>query len=131
MMSHAEFEQMVLEEFAKIPEKFLLKARNVAFIVEDEASEEVRREQGLTPDEELFGYYRGIPLTERGDGYGVGTTLPDVIVIYQRPSEDEADGNAERLREVVKDTVFHEVAHMLGMSEYEVRSWEEKQMQKK
>lgn len=131
MMSKEEFERIVLEEFAKIPPEFRAKAKNVAFVVEDEVSDEVRREQGLAEGEELLGYYHGVPLTERGVDYGIGMTLPDMIFVYQRPSEEEAGGDPERLRTVVRETVFHEVAHLLGMSEYEVAVWEEKQIQKK
>ena len=96
--------------------------------MEDEPSAAVRAEEGLAEDETLFGRYVGIPHTERGDSYGIGATLPDVITIYQKPTEEEAEGNHARIREIVCDTVWHEIAHHFGMDEPEVRERERKRL---
>ncbi len=127
MMKKEEFEDLVAEAWlSAIPEKFRAKVKNVAFIVEDEPSDEVRCEEGLGEDETLFGRYVGIPATERGDMYGIGATLPDVITIYRRPIEEEAEGNPERVRRVVAETVWHEVAHYFGLDHGEIEKREEK-----
>lgn len=124
-----EFEQIVIDEIANIPEKFHQKIKNVAFIVEDEASPETREENHLARGQDLLGLYSGISLIARGDNYGVGMTLPDMITIYQVPTERAAAGDPARIRSIVRDTVFHEVAHYLGMSEAEVTEWEIKPKQ--
>lgn len=137
-MMRKEFEKLVADGFARLPEKFRRKIRNVGFVVEDEPSAEVRTEMGLRGDETLLGFYRGIPRTARGGEYGVGPTLPDVIYIYRRPTEKEAHyrlgalSNNKRsrviaesrgetvrnaVREVVAETVWHEVAHYFGLDE--------------
>lgn len=116
-MPREEFEKLVEEGLLAIPEKFRVKLKNVAFIVEDEPSEEVRVQEDLLEDETLLGLYTGIPATARGDNYGVGPTMPDTIIIYQYPIEEEAGGNYTRLRELVFNTVWHEVAHYLGLDE--------------
>ncbi len=126
-MRREDFELLVEEGFARLPEKFRKKIKNVAFLVESEPSEEVRKEVGLSDHETLLGFYRGIPATARGEGYGVGGTLPDTIFIYQKPTEDEAyelvglpasdEVFRETVRKVVADTVWHEVAHYFGMDE--------------
>ena len=126
MANPEQFEDMVVDAFKEIPEKFRAKVKNVAFIVEDEPSETLRKEHGLSRGETLLGFYRGVPRTVRGVNYGVGPTLPDLIVIYKLPCEQEAFGSGRTIESVVKDTVFHEVGHYLGMSEREVRSWERK-----
>lgn len=126
IVAREEFEQMVLDEISNIPEEFHQRIKNVAFIVEEETSAETRRENNLSRGQDLLGLYRGIPLIERGDGYGVGMTLPDVITIYQGPIEESAGGDIVKIRRVVRETVFHEVAHYLGMSEHEVEKWEMK-----
>ena len=123
-MTREEFEKLVEEGFLAVPEKFRKRMKNVALFVEDEPSEETRKEEGLGEDETLFGYYRGIPEILRGADYGVGPTLPDTIVIYQNPILEEADGDVGLVREIVRDTVFHEFAHYLGMNEEEVERWE-------
>src|SRR3989344_5184391 len=124
-MERIHFEQLVADGFETIPEKFREKVRNVAFVVENKPSEEVRRQEGLTPDETLLGHYTGLPLSERGDVYGVGAMMPDTIVIYQKPIEEEAaalmrgrGGDfTEHVRAIVADTVWHEVAHHFGFDE--------------
>ncbi len=125
-MTQEEFEQLVAEEFPKaIPEKFLKLIQNVAFLVEDEPSRETRTQEGLGPNETLLGYYRGIPAPVRGDHYGVGTTLPDTITLYKLPIEHEALHVAEEdgvdtetaVRTVIRETIWHEVAHYFGMDE--------------
>ncbi|TSC68299.1 MAG: hypothetical protein G01um101456_701, partial [Parcubacteria group bacterium Gr01-1014_56] len=70
-MSPEEFEKLVAEEFpSAIPEKFRDKIKNVAFLVEDEPSLALRREEHLAANETLLGHYRGIPHTARGGYYG-------------------------------------------------------------
>lgn len=128
-MTREEFERVVAEEFpGAIPEKFKAKLQNVAFLVEDEPTLEVRIEEGLSPGETLLGYYKGVPHTARGDGYGVGATYPDTITLYRLPIEIEANelgGGEENIRKVVRDTIWHEVAHHFGMDEPMVRRREE------
>lgn len=128
-MTREEFEKIVEEEFPRaVPAKFHHLIHNVGFLVEDEPSRETRREQGLHPNETLLGLYRGVPHTARGDFYGVGATLPDTITLYQRPIEYEA-GVAGDVRKVIRETIWHEVAHYFGYDEEQVRGREEKNKQ--
>lgn len=119
-MTDRQFEQLVHEGFLAIPEKFRSKIRNVVIKIEDEPSEEVRKEMNIPPDDSLLGLYTGMPLTERGSEYGVGHTMPDTVYIYKIPTLEEANGDPEMVRKVVKDTIWHEFAHYFGMDEEEV-----------
>ncbi len=127
-MTREAFEQLVAEEFPNaIPEKFRGLINNVAFLVEDEPSEEVRKLERLGPQETLLGYYKGIPHTVRGDHYGVGGVLPDTITLFQLPIEEEAEehgGGEKQVRKVIRETIWHEVAHHFGMDEHEVQERE-------
>lgn len=134
-MSRDRFEELVTEEFPNaVPERFQAMIKNVAFIVEDEPSEEVRREEGLLPEETLLGYYRGVPTGVRGTSYGIGGALPDTITLYQVPIEEEAQSHAAKfnlaeekaVREVIRDTIWHEIGHHFGLDEASVRMREEK-----
>ncbi len=127
MMLREDFEQLVIDELAKVPLRFQQKIKNVVFVVEEETSAETRRENHLKSGQDLLGLYRGVPLTVRGDNYGIGMTLPDVIVVYKGPIERSANGDIAQVAVIVRETVFHEVAHYLGMSEGEVAQWEAKQ----
>lgn len=117
MVNRLAFEYMVSDAFNALPERIRQRIVNVVFIVEDEPSSEVRKREGLTDDETLFGLYTGIPCTARGTTYGVGGTLPDTIHIYQNPIEEAAAGDVSRIKDIVRDTVWHEVAHYFGYEE--------------
>ncbi|MCE9541396.1 metallopeptidase family protein [Candidatus Kaiserbacteria bacterium] len=130
-MNDAEFEQLVVEGYDRLPEWVRAKIQNVALLIEYEPSAEDRRLQGLRDDETLLGLYKGIPLSERGEMYGVGMTLPDTITVYKEPTLDYADEECpaeesdetykEHVRRIVAETVWHEFAHHFGMDEHEVR----------
>ena len=82
-MQRSEFERLAAKGFEQLPAWVREKIKNVAILVEQEPSEEVRETEGLSDDETLLGYYQGIPLTERGEHYGVGMTMPDTITLYK------------------------------------------------
>lgn len=120
-MTSKDFEALIEEGFGKLPEWVRQKIRNVAILVEDEPSEEVRRIERLSGDETLLGYYQGIPLTERGEGYGIGMTVPDTITLYRHPIVDAAAEDGLPVAQVIAETIWHEFAHYFGMDEGEVR----------
>lgn len=130
-MTREAFETIIVEEFSVVPARFLGKIKNIVFVVEDEPSQEVRESEGLEPGETLLGLYRGVPLSERGDMYGVGMTLPDTITIYQKPIFEAAGGDPTEIRRIVRDTIWHEVGHYFGLDEPEVRMREEKRNTKR
>ncbi len=128
-MTEREFEQIVEDEWQKVPGRFKQKVENVALLIEDDVSEEVRKEEGLEEGESLLGLYHGIPLTERGSEYGVGMTLPDTITLYRLPILDEAEEMDRAFRDavriVVRETLWHEVGHYFGLPEHGVNEREE------
>ncbi len=123
-MKRTEFEKLAAEGFERLPAWVREKIKNVALLVEDEPSDEDREMQGLSDDETLLGLYKGIPLTERGENYGVGATMPDTITLYQFPIEDAAEEDKKDVRDVIAETIWHEFAHHFGMDEGEVQARE-------
>lgn len=119
-MTREEFEKLAEEGFFLIPEKFRERIRNVAILIEDEPSDDLRRQECLTEGETLLGLYQGIPATERGDSYGIGPTLPDTITLFKLSIEEEAI-DSDDVRRVIAETIWHEFAHYFGMDEDEVR----------
>ena len=124
-MNHHEFERLVVEGYERLPEWVRAKIHNVALLIEDEPSPEVRTKEGLSADETLLGYYQGVPLSARGSEYGVGFTLPDTITIYRVPTLEMHTETGQPIPEIVAETVWHEFAHHFGMDEHEVRAREE------
>lgn len=114
-MTDEEFERLVADGIDTIPERFLSRLKNVAVVIEDLPSEEQLRAQGIDDPYELLGLYEGIPATERGESYGVGgIPLPDKITVFKLPTLAEAEGDPQRVREIVRDTVWHEIGHYFG-----------------
>jgi predicted Zn-dependent protease with MMP-like domain len=134
-MTSEEFEQLVADGYDQLPEWVRKKISNVAILVEDEPSQEDREVQGLTEDETLLGLYKGIPLSARGETYGVGMTLPDTITVYMLPTLEMAEEECPpstsdkefrtHVKKIVADTIWHEFAHHFGMDEHAVRVKEE------
>lgn len=131
IMDRNEFEKLVQEGFLLIPEKFRERIRNVALLVEDEPSGEVRKREGLAEGETLLGLYHGIPNTARGDSYGIGETVPDTITLYRLPIEMAALEDMKDVRTVIAETIWHEYAHYFGMDENEVQFREKQKRERK
>ncbi len=123
-MQRTEFEQLVREGVERLPTWVREKIKNVALLIEDEPSAEVREMEHLGPDETLLGLYQGIPLIARN--YGDSLSLPDTITLYQLPIEKAALEDEVDVRDVVTETIWHEFAHHFGMDEHEVRDREQK-----
>ncbi len=122
-MKRNEFERLVEQGFLAIPASLRQKISNVIIFIEDEPSAKVRKATKLSTHQTLFGLYEGIPNTNRMH-YGVGMTLPDRITIFQKPVEQEAKGDKDKVRIIVRDTIWHEIAHYFGMNESEIRAYE-------
>lgn len=122
--SHASFEQLVEKGYEKLPDWVRAKIRNVAILIDENPSRAIRKRERLTHNETLLGYYQGIPLTERGDMYGVGMALPDTITLYRLPILTAAQESGIAVEDVVADTIWHECAHHFGMDEHAVRALE-------
>lgn len=124
-MDEATFRALALEAWEAMPGKFKERVKNVALLIEDEPSGDVREAESLAEGGTLLGLYRGIPLSARGSDYGVGGTLPDTITLYRLSILDEAyeltDDRTSDFRrnvaKVVRETLWHEVAHHFGFDE--------------
>lgn len=113
-MRRRRFEALVRQALDTLPPDLQRLLDDVAIVVEDWPSAEDLAAAGVPPGETLFGLYIGVPLTERGSGYGM--TLPDKIIIFQGPLEDWCHTYDELVQEV-RTTVIHEVAHHFGISD--------------
>lgn len=116
-----DWDALVADGLAAIDEQYRDRIANVAILLEDEPSDEVRVREGLHDNETLLGLYHGIPLPERGEGYGIGATLPDTITLYKLPILEEARETGEDIARVVRETLWHEFGHYFGLGEDEVR----------
>ncbi len=116
-----EFEEIAHEEFEGLPPAFRDRLDNVHIVVEEVDSRSRRRRAGVYRDSMLLGLYEGVPLSQRGTGYGVYPVVPDRITLFQRNIERTV-GSREELRQRIREVMVHEIAHHFGMSEKEIRA---------
>ena len=126
-MTNKKFEELVAEAVEAIPEKFRAKLENVVFLAEKEPSAEHLEDTDTSEGETLLGLQEGPTLGERK---AYPWHLPNRIIIFQNAHEDEARETGRSIAEVVRETVWHEIAHFLGMDEREVEKAEEKRQKR-
>ena len=107
------FERLVDLAIAEIPERFRSALRDVAIVIEDEASDEQLDAGGVRPGGELYGLYEGVPRTAWGADLAI---VPNKITLFRLPHEDDFRDPA-RLAVEVRRTVIHELAHHLGIDD--------------
>ncbi|HSL39250.1 MAG TPA: metallopeptidase family protein [Desulforhopalus sp.] len=113
-LSSDEFERVVSQAIDRIPEELRGHLVNLVISVQPRPSGELLAEMGFAPDEELFGIFTGVPLTERS--VTDPPLYPDTIQIFQEPLEAYCL-DLEELIEEIEITVVHEIAHFLGFDD--------------
>ena len=106
------FEDLVSEAIDSLPLELAVRMENVEVVVEDEPPPDMIAR--LAPGSTLLGLYHGVPLTQRGMNYD--RMLPDKISIYRGPIVRLAR-TPDRIREQVRRTVIHEIAHHFGIDD--------------
>ncbi len=86
---------------------------NITVVVEEEPDLLDYDESDTPREEELFGIFRGVPYFERG---AVVSSLPAQIAIFRGPILRACPTRGQAVCEI-RDTVVHEVGHMLGLGD--------------
>lgn len=102
------------EAVASLPAELLRRVQNVDIVIERRPTALDRKAAGIGPGKLLLGLYHGIPLTKRGQYYNL--VAPDKISIYQEHVEAIC-GTDDEVREQVRKTVLHELAHYFGIGD--------------
>ncbi|MDQ3878845.1 MAG: metallopeptidase family protein [Actinomycetota bacterium] len=106
-----EFEELVADALDSLPEELGSMMENVEVVVEPEPPREFLARLG--PGQTVLGLYHGVPLTKRGI---YANALPDKISIYEGPIT-RMSRSPDEIREQVRRTVVHEVAHHFGIDD--------------
>jgi predicted Zn-dependent protease with MMP-like domain len=101
-MTDEDFEEIVRAALDSVPDEIARQVENVAIVIEDDDPE--RRG--------ILGSFSGYP---RGETMPSGA-LPAKIVIYRLPLE-AAYPDPDELRDQIRITVLHELAHYFGFDE--------------
>lgn len=105
------FQELIDSAMSTLPGEHLAHLKNVAIIYADEPSAEQRKALQLRHDQTLFGLYEGVPLSQR---QGMTRMLPDKITLFKYPLCSSVNTEDE-LREQIRHTLWHEVAHYFGL----------------
>ena len=107
---------MIGEAFERLPKIHRQAVKNVAIVYADEPTDLQREELRLQGNQTLFGLYEGVPLAVRG---GRTNLPPDKITIFKIPMLHSVS-NIDELREQVRHTLWHEVAHYFGLNHRQI-----------
>jgi predicted Zn-dependent protease with MMP-like domain len=108
-VSPERFEELVAEALDGLPAWIRERLDNVDVLVEPRPPSDMPG---------LLGLYEGVPLTSRGRGYW--GHLPDRILLFRSTLSIGVRSEVE-LRERIRHTVVHEIAHFFGISDDRLR----------
>ncbi len=114
-VTRQEFETLVEEALAGLPQQFADLLDNVAVVVEEEPSRDDL--EVMEDDGELLGIYRGVALTRRT--HDMLPMLPDQIAIFRGPILRIARSRHDAIHEI-RDTVIHELGHYFGLHDHDM-----------
>jgi predicted Zn-dependent protease with MMP-like domain len=116
MVSDEQFEALMNTALDSLPKEHIDHLKNVALVYEDDPDDEQRLKVALQDDQTLFGLYEGIPLARR---QGMQTALPDKITLFKNPLQ-MASYDIASLRENIRHTLWHEIAHYYGLDHEQI-----------
>jgi predicted Zn-dependent protease with MMP-like domain len=113
-------ERFVLETVDSLPQEFSSKIENIAFIVTDWPSGELRRQLNLEPGYLLFGLYQGVPKPKKPFANQIH---PDRITIFANPLL-AVSSSVDELKTKTRNTVLHEIGHYFGLNDKQIKQIE-------
>lgn len=115
-----EFQRLIDQALTELPGDHVKNIKNVAILYEDVPTPEQRTKLALRHDQTLLGLYEGVPLSQR---QGTTPLYPDRITLFRRPLQSRAN-NQEALKEDIKHTLWHEIAHYYGLDHAQIHELE-------
>lgn len=117
------FDKMVEHVLRELPPAIQKLLEEVAVHVEDHPSRKVMRQMGVTARDELCGLFTGTPITEQSSANPV--EVPPFVTLYREgilSATREVHGRVTpaTLREQIRITLLHELAHYHGLDEDEL-----------
>ena len=117
-MDAKELKQEAERILQELPEEFLSRLENVEIVIEKRPTNRLLKDLGMDPTEDtLYGLYEGTPLSDRS--VLAPPTLPDRITLFSEPLLSDFP-DPDELREQIRQTIIHEIAHYFGMSDDEI-----------
>lgn len=114
------FDRQLERVLAAMPPLVHTLLEKIPLHVEDYPSRQIMEEKGIEDPEELCGLFTGVPLPDKSVEHS--GMLPDVVTIYRSGIMAAAQDKwgritAAALREEIRVTLLHELAHFHGLDE--------------
>lgn len=110
-VSDERFQELIDQALGELPGEHVKNIKNVAILYEDVPTVDHRINTNLSDHQTLLGLYEGVPLTKR---QGITQIFPDKITLFKRPLQWQSTSE-EDLKENIKHTLWHEIAHYYGL----------------
>lgn len=112
-VSDEQFDQLITRAMDELPQSYLRNLENVAIVMADQPSADQAERMKLDDNHLLLGLFEGVPKTMQGSGWS--GLPPSKITLFKHPLLAISDSQGQ-LREHVKRTLWHEIAHYYGLS---------------
>ena len=119
-VSDEEFQKLIDEALGELPGEHVKNIKNVAILYEEVPTPEQHEKLALRHDQSLLGLYEGLPLPQR---QGDTRIFPDKITLFKGPLSWQAN-TLQELKEEIKHTLWHEIAHYYGLDHDKIRDLE-------
>lgn len=118
-----QFDFILDEQVAMLPEELHDLLEQVPLIVEDEPSARLMQELEMQADEDLCGLHDGVPLTEQSVSSSPET--PDRMMLFRGPiwrlaqeiAAEQGVDFPDALEQQIHITLLHEIGHHFGLDE--------------
>ncbi|HLZ01508.1 MAG TPA: metallopeptidase family protein [Bradyrhizobium sp.] len=116
--SLAEMEALAHEIFERLPKRFRELCDDVVIRIEDFPTDEVLDDMEAETEFDLLGLFQGtgLPFQSHTDV----ARLPNMVWLYRRPILDFWAEHEEKLGDVVRHVLIHEIGHHFGLSDDEM-----------
>jgi len=118
-----DFELLARDAFASLPEGFRALVEGVVFVVQDFPDRDVMTDMELESEFEILGLFHGPDMAARESNIGVAA--PTMILLYRRPILDYWAEHHEKLGDIVRHVLVHEIGHHFGLSDDEMEGIED------
>lgn len=127
-ISDKQFNDLISEALDSLPQEHVKNLKNVAIVYEDEPSPDQRTKLKLHCNETLLGLYEGPPAMMRpaldSPFGGPIATLPSKITLFKFPLINNSAGSMDKLKENIRHTLWHEIAHFYGLDHEQIHKKE-------
>lgn len=120
-VSDDQLDRLLAQAMDELPKEHMDAVKNVAIVWADEPTLQEREELKLQSNQTLFGLYSGVPLAMRQGR--INDYPPGKITIYRGPITRSVNSEAE-LKEQLKHTIWHEIAHYFGLNHDQIHKLE-------